>query len=498
MDIQATVANGVTIIGGFAALGALFDNVFTSEQTRVRISLFLKRQSGQFEDSFFAYLAIINEAIFKRFFSAPFISLRYFTTCAILSLSSLLVIASLQIIFFGADDLAAIDFTQRQIFVFFACLVTNIVIDWISIAQTQLFFEISETQTRISHAMVLIASDLILTINFFTLLYAQPLAYGLIAYGALPDYIQWKASITSTKLELDENTRPTFEISKFLPDNQPIYYTTYRIELPEQPGEPPATTRLTITSNTEAFTIKDVFQVASSALKANLKIESQYFEISADNDDVDAKPEKKLYDQRGTENWKKLEGTDNAEEFNTGTITVPAFSIDWWGYRRYAYTASYKEIDEMQDGFPSSALSQPTFLSVGRLMSEYLALAGTQTNKIFGCGITQGNEIHWEARADITNCEWKLLLHPAQFFMLLGTIKNRHLTALVPLNSLFSTSLSMTALVYIAAIFLFMARQVFQRAIRGVASIEHWFLKSPLALMGLLLGVLIFIFTALF
>ncbi len=72
MDAQTAIANAVTIIGGLGGIGVIFDQVLVTEATRDNIHKFLRRSNNSkiFSSAFFEYISLINESVFRRFFSA--------------------------------------------------------------------------------------------------------------------------------------------------------------------------------------------------------------------------------------------------------------------------------------------------------------------------------------------------------------------------------------------------------------------------------------------
>jgi hypothetical protein len=502
MDLQTTVANAVSIIGGSATLGAFFDQVLITKATRVRIKEFIKKsdQPKRWQDTFFNYISLINASVFNRFFSAPFLSLSYFCSCAIVSIFFLAVVVILQISIFGSGAIADLSFTQTQLIVFGICIAINLVIDWISIGQTQVFFAISGEQKTASRAILLIVSDFILTVNFFTMIYAQPVAY-LIASSALwRTEVKLQSTATTRKVKPSEDDTDTPYLKVFGKD-QEFDRTTFFFEVIKPDEDTSSVGNIVIRSNTEEYSLKDVFELGRRPIRIATKERDRYFLLT--DEDEKKEPEKRMYSHRGSTDWKALNDLDNSEEFQEIEITFPFFSDKT--SLMYAYTIAYSNIDTMQDGFPSSVLISPYFLSIKDLLTSYFReiekLRTDIADDVIACGNRVGGKLEWRVELEPKDCEGKMIFSSRSLRNLLDQAKIQgdvFRDAQVPLNSLFLTSLSATALLYVAAFFLLLSRQLVQKLIGGVSSVERYFLRSPFAWVGLITGLFVFVVSCIF
>jgi hypothetical protein len=243
----------------------------------------------------------------------------------------------------------------------------------------QVFFEVSERQTRLSSAVVLIASDFILTINVFSLLYAQPLGWGLYLYGAPSTQVTLVASVTTQRAEVDK-VSVSLNRSRVFPEGTPHYNITFDMALNSaiESEETDAGT-LRVKANTPDVFLPDVLSLASRTVQNSVISAEKYFSVKRDNEPV----EKLKILSRTSEVWKNLNEDDNAEEKEEVTLSMPAFGLP--RSRMLAYSVVYKNVDEVQDGFPASILEPMSYLPVSGLNRLYYATLSESAVVVLGC-----------------------------------------------------------------------------------------------------------------
>jgi hypothetical protein len=135
-----------------------------------------------------------------------------------------------------------------------------------------------------------------------------------------------------------------------------------------------------------------------------------------------------------------------------------------------------------------------TYLSAENLKDDY----GTN---IVACAKRVDGKLQWSSEGLASDCAGKLVFSSSDIRDLIASVKvkdNIFQNAQVPLNSTFLTSLSATALLYIAAFFVLLSRQLTQKLIGGIASVEGHFLRSPFAWVGFMTGVFLFTLSCIF
>ncbi|MCA1457106.1 hypothetical protein I6F35_28525 [Bradyrhizobium sp. BRP22] len=505
MDLQTLIANGIGIVGGFASLGGTFDKILTTNETRSKISAFLQRSRVTGERNLFAYIALVNETVFRRYFSSPFFSWRYFLTCTVVSLLSLLVILVAEVLAHGSAAFREIELDESQVLILAACIVVNIIVDWLSIGQTQVFFEISAQQTRLSRAVILIVADFILTINVFTMLYAQPIGLGAYLYGAIAqDDVRVSVSVTAREAEPNKeaedvnseeaqgSTARASERAKNYP-----YKISFDMTVKSSTDENEDLFAGSITADTNApnISLADLLHLADRTVSATV-LSSQQLMLLPTPDKLE---KQQPLMQRFSAEWRKLTDKESAEEKEELTISFP-----WFGKPKsweYAYTAAYQSVDSVQDSFPAILFMPLVSVSVDDLNRSYQSLLLSNETNLRGCGTRVNGQMRWEVRTDLTACDGTVEFSPANLVALRRAAQDANSGfsgKSIPLNILFMTSLSVTALLYAAAFFLLVARQFYQRVILGISAVEPVFLKSPLAVVGLIVGLAVFGTTLIF
>ncbi len=392
---------------------------------------------------------------------------------------------------YGTGWVTELTLSDFEIAIIAICIIGNLFIDWISIAQTQVFFAISQEQKSIGRALLLIVSDFILTINFFTFLYAAVVGTLILGFASENDQakIQTTAFITNDEEPKNTQTRSPIDNAIFGQD-KPIYSTTYFLNRITPDEEPKSLGWLVVKSDTHNYTFGDFLRITNSVFKNDVTSVSGYF---VENNE--SKKTKIKYEIRGSDEWMKI-SKDAIEEVQEIDLRIP-HSATRWSFE-LAYTAAYVRIDNLQDEFPASILMEPSFLPMPNLMAAYFSLLGARANGlIVGCRQQHDGKAQW-VQGDQA-CDSHLYVSANNFFEFIGKIKasaDDSAKIKFPLNSLFMTSLTMTALIYISALFLIASRLLTQRILLSIRRVETYFLKSPFAFVGLGLGAAIFIITS--
>lgn len=508
--MQTHLSNALGIIGGFITLGYFFDSILITKSAKQKIHRFLTRKhvSKSAGELFLDYVRIINESFFGRFFTAHKVSLKYFALCVFISILSVFLILVLQIGAFGPGGIFKIKFSNAQIAILAVCVAFNCIIDWISIAQTQLFFSISAKQTTPSRSLLLIASDFILTINFFTLLYAQIIAYLVIALTFQSDTyevnvrVQDEGIIQEAQLKRkNANELHGLDLSK------PIYSTYFFVELKNVATGAKGVTAFRFMSSGQNYSLADIIPTISTLFSAKISNSESYFisgqteeddeedeeqadKLNAKKDDLKEKPSKIAIAVRGDEKWKELNSKLGTSERQSFLLEIPAWSAAW--NRSLSYTAAYRSVDELQDGFPASVLSGPSFISLQDLIVEYYGqlartIPAAVTTRICRDPLSLDQcLIVAAAKPEI----WRL----THRLKVLSSPSNLY----VPSNTLMLTSLTATVLIYAFAVFLLLSKVISTQLIKQLAGVEKIFLRSPFACAGFVIGIATFVLTWIF
>lgn len=501
--------NAVTIIGGLTGLGIFLDQILTTQEARDKVQAFLRsRNRVPSSTAFFDYLGLVYEAVFMRFYGERVFSVRYAFSCFVTSLLSVVVVFAAQLYLFGSPIGAVIHVDGLQIKVVIACVLANALIDWLTISQTQTFFSIAISQKRVGRAVLLIVSDIIVTTNLFILLYSVVMAA--VVWAALPKHqgnLMLEAQIIGTEAPLKDLPEGWDKIFRGRVGNDA---SVVRLTLPVSVNagdQKPAKVLLEAFASDETVTLTDIVQV-SSALevrpvgKAAIRFrhpepneEGGSPEGGAPRDPVQPpagpreRPADLVVEDRGSGAWKEANADAELTEWQSATVEIKERRTDL--ALDPLYTAAFVHAEQLELNFPHSVLGPVSAVPVSSIMAQYRSYSH-EPAYAFGCFADGAWQVSKVADGFPERCE-KTIAVDAAGLASLGRAATKLLgwsSPQIPLNTLFLTSLTITIMAYLYAIFLLASRLISWVFAGWASRTERYFLKAPLACMGFISGVL--------
>jgi hypothetical protein len=492
MIFQSWLANILGIISGFMAIGAFLDTVASTDSTKVKIVNFVKKKTKQTGPSstFFELIDATYESIFARLFRGPFLSLGYFLKCASLSLFMLSLYSLLEFIFYPEYFTALKLSNAYQLTLIIVAIIANLVIDWISLGQTQVFFLVAKSLDKMSHALVLIAADLVLTINLFTMLFAQIIGYLLLlAYSSSGEYkAQAEVTLYDSSHLAEEINAGTYDVlgAKIF---HPFFRIQYLVQVNAKDSDLHFSAPLNIFSDSADIRLLNVLQL-KGLLNTEDAVGTTTSEVSRDPSD-DRTPIKYSNLTRNSKLWRLL---SSYSEF-TETEKV-SFKLPWFGVpfdRVMSYTVAYKAIDSVQDGFPQTLNFLPNEIRASDLIREYSPLVFPEL--IVGCLEDVGSNQIWKLSsfADLNkaNCSKRFIVEGSRLGDFISSLKETNekiYSTRLPLNPFFFTSISVTVLLYFSMFLMFFARKTQAIFYLGLGRLETAFQKAPLTTISFFAG----------
>lgn len=486
--MQTALVNAISIIAGCLAIGLFFDFVYLTDEHKSALRELITRgarEEQRLGDTFFDYLRAIKAAIFDRHFASPFLSRKYFLNCTILSLCALVLIFAIQVLFVGLGQFKTATSSPEQMAVIAICVATNVAIDWLSIGQTKTFFAIAAEQDRVSRALLLIISDIFVTMNLFIAAFAVVATFIL----QLPSFTSadrvLTAQIARVPLSTSDATSQKHTLTPHRAPNDTITLTDFFVDSIIKDTSKPVAQIITFIPD---LTFSDVIKASIGSSHATIT------KLGTLLVSPNGKINKTVRIIRHRFEWGKIKAP-KIQEVEYARVHVPPFSFydlsysDWY----MAYTAAYRYTAELQLGFPASVFSAPTTITIHNLESLHQSLLAS--SKIYLMCKHKGLWHHIPATvANTKKCD--------SLFTLLGTTRSDIRSALsgrltsdvqIPLNTLFLTSFTMTGLLYGLLMLLFMARIAWRLAARHLSS--EIYLKSPLGWAGFFIGIIIYALT---
>lgn len=495
-----------TLIG----IGLFFDKIFIDDETKVKIQKFIKTQNSDYPKPIFKnYLNLTIDAVFKKYLNHKLISSEYFIKCCIISLISLMIILVLQIEIFGLTLPENFNLNSHQLIILIVFLLVNVFIDYISIAQTHAFFMIANQQKTIGRMILLVVSDLILTINLFILLYSLFISFLLMYENSYSFNITAKYTVQTDGFRGRSKSEWPVETIK-----EKSLTNLFDLKTPKVTtgtGWVPIIAH----SNTDEISIVDVYDLYSNIIKMKISPGEHFltYETFTNAYGTTKNNIKKYKIGQRSETIKSItkEMRDNHEKFFKESldneyvesykdhqevhIGLQEYSIN--NNFNLAHGVSFLEVDVLEDAFPVSLLRGIDFLSIGKINQSYVT-GLSRGNIIYGCFLANKNyQLVWETAysPNIFNkeCRKKVSLVTANFHHEIGKLLNEKFKLhelYVPLTTFFLTSLVITFSIYIFLIFL-IASKIFQSVI--LTKLKHYekiFLKSPFAIIGFIIGAI--------
>lgn len=160
------LANVLEIIGFFFGLGWFIDQVVWKSEPVANDGVLFPLKG-----SLTKFLTVAHQKLFIRYFGDKPLSAKYIYRCVIFSLLSTIIVIVLQYISNG-DEVLKFFSNEYQLYFFISLAVFNIVFDWVSIFQTQVFLQFAYMSRSIFRSIIALFADVILTINAFVIFYS--------------------------------------------------------------------------------------------------------------------------------------------------------------------------------------------------------------------------------------------------------------------------------------------------------------------------------------
>jgi len=453
------------------AFGALLDSLSQESERKQAIERLLKQYTtaNNFTDAFYAHINLINEIFFERFFGMPFLSTTYFLRCAIFSLVSLVVVISLQYIH-DPSPFNEIHFSPLQIFVLAFCAIANFVIDWLSIGLTQMFIRISSGLKNIYHSIILIFVDLVLTINTFSLVYALPIAVLLFLSDLLP---------AKVNLIIHE-----YDFSGLNPKSQSVHHLDWSVNSASHKGKPETLKTLLPEANTADFHFTDAFH--SGAFPEVEQSDVKIFSIPIG----DILSESMAHAVR-VSGYNQLHSTDSLLITSQFRVAPSLTRANW----SMAYSNAYRFSESAQQSFPEDISLYAMFAKLGDLVTGYAATKG-KSEAFAYCRRSENSP--WQLKAAIstahsTHCVQDGSVRAYDVNGLFAEIRKNSFdmgNVYIPINSVFMTSICMTALIYFFTLFLIVFYFSKTNTFVTLSKYQSRIVNAPFMTIGFFVGVL--------
>lgn len=477
-----------------AGLGVLLDSVFITEKEREKIAAYLESGTEDLTLSqrFSNFLERAHSVIFGRFFSARLFSLEFFFSAAVISVCSFCLVLGTQVYLFP-EQFSQLRYDTQQLVLFLVFILFNISFDYATIIQTKIFIETALKVNSIFRALVLIVSDLIVTMNTFILSYALFVLIVVQAFVAYPESVSLIATDSKPDAEVEPQTDwrafDGLEEREFA--ERLVYSGNLTAALLSRDNEQEADNILLpyLSTFDPRMAETKVYVFTSLALLNISDIGASVIEDEAEREAYFA-----TLDELKSDLQRQLDGEPDEE---TGLLKLD-FSVDasvfGGGSLSGAYTAAFFLTDQLEDSFPVSvagpmelpllstliknAVAAPTSLHATVLCFKdglpvvRFRLTSATVEALEKCSDFMVVDVFWANRVDGD-------------FALVGRDTDGYR---VPFNTLLITSILPTAFFYLAIILLAIVTVCFSKVVRGTNRIKKFFLRAPFAISGALLG----------
>ncbi len=499
MFFQSFIADFLGIVTAFLTLGALLDSVLTTKVAKKRILNFLSGHAKHKQKPItLEIISVAYQAIFSRFFSSKFLSIRFFVRSAIISLMFVTVYTAV-VSLFEPNSFASIDFNNsHQALVIIVALVTNVVVDWITIGQTKVFFSVASKVERPAHALLLIGADVIVTINLFTLLFSQVVAYLLILSVQFGDSIQIKSQTIGVwnKPDLAESIAAAEYDSFGVKQLKDFYRIDLLLEIGNSRGDKQSTT-LTLFGDSPDIYVGNLLRQQNVFAVSELQYRTENTLEGVDRDD--RQPPTFLNLLRADPIRKTISSDLELKEFEFINLTTQSFTTSF--DRGFAYSLVYQAVDAVQDVFPGTLLPVQISIGAGELIPSYIA---SLFQKDFYLGCYDTGSSNWTVVESFevlpkAACEKVVVVTATEFAKLVTAIKTLRSDVTevrIPLNPFFFSSFFITVLLYATMANLYLG-QWGKRKLGSYAKLAIPFVrKAPMTIIGFLFGLSLALLTS--
>jgi hypothetical protein len=479
-----------------AGLGTLLDSVFVSKEERERIEKYLESGTKDLTLNvrFSHFLFHAHAIVFGRFFSGRLFSLKFFCSAAMISLISFLTTISLQIYFFP-EQFSQIRFDATQYILFAAFIAFNIIFDYATIIQTKIFIEASIAAKSIFRALVFIGSDLIVTLNTFILSYAFFVL--LIVQVFIADRKEATVILSdSPPAETIDQSTPKGSLAKYVDrdfmDKVKFFGGINGALMPNRDRENAKNITVYYYSSFDPQDARLQGAILTNLSALNL--------TNLDLEQVENPQELQEYTETLMRTRSELQRQLNKDSEDRKVFLL-SFSVDGSviekGSMTGAYTAAFYLTDQLEDAFPLSLLSPLELPLVSTLIEASAAspYPGLNLAICFENGTPVSRMLISEETIEVLNsCQEFVLVENFwvnAFEKDLALIGRDTEGYRVPFNTLLITSVLPTAFFYLAIMLLAITSLCFSKLVKGTNRVKRFFLRAPLSISGLLLGVIL-------
>ena len=409
-----------------------------------------------------------------------------FCNAAILSIIFLTIISLLQYLN-DPSAFRSVDWTFGEVAICFVCALWNIVVDWLSIGQTQFLLALAAKQRNVGRSLALIVMDFVLTINIFTLTYSIGIAAVFLVFYSHQQNAVIEADIS--QVSVSPKTVPINSMDQshgaFLGSNVKNYFVGFR-NFYGSSGSPTGSTAglatINFLANTDTITLADVVLISNRISR-----------------------------------WKLLRATvvdppyanpQSFPQWTTQVAEITQSSPPPWIKVESALGAAYTQVETVQSGFPTSLSMHAQFFDLPVMSGLYGALSATSRASgipliAYACENIQHGKEQWDMQFSPVliqgPCQAKVSISSLYLVAIaaaahMDTSMQSNLQ--IPLNTLFMTSTTMTAIVYWFALTLVIGKMLTAIVFHFLGRRISVFERAPFAASELIVGALLFLLVA--
>jgi|GEM_PF-3062536 len=480
------------MLASLLGIGFILDNIFIGNEQRCRIDKFINENSGHKSiiERFLRAISAAHYIVFTRYFGGPINSWKFMKASCFLSLFSLILVLLLQFLF--STSWPQFKLEEYQIIIFIIVIISNILIDYISIAQTKIFVEAAFASQSIFRTMLFMVADIIVTMNIFILWYAVFIAVVVIIVTSAP-----REGIYARLQQDWVESRPKIVGSQLHPN---IYEGSFTGALFEEDGLSPSEVKVYFEVSSESL-IPKIDEMVFQALPL-LNVQIQEMEViegsilatRLNNGVKDYDPMQFLYapkDRVERDREKKIQAYN--VNVSGGAHSIMQFYM--------LYTNSFILADIIEDTFPSFLYEGFNFLNAANVLSNYFTI-GYGGNEVLLCisgggilrfGYDRGLQGAFKDKCD-EYVTVSIVFARGLNNQLAGLGRSLN-EKLILFNTLFITTLLPTLLMYLSIITVFFLKSINWLMLSRVPKIKKQITAYPFSFI-LSVGYVVYVLTS--
>ncbi|MBD1544910.1 hypothetical protein [Roseibium aggregatum] len=467
------------------------DTVLVGKVEREKIEKYLDNSNPDLTLTvkFLNFLEMAHSIVFGRFFSGQLFSKSFFLSAFLVSITSFTIVAAFQIYFYG-ETLGGVNFDRTQILLIASFIIFNVIFDYITIIQTKIFIEASLSAKSIFRSLVFIVSDIFVTINTFILSYAffSMLVVQFFVWSTVElRYIRSKP--------FGENASKIAEIPNYLSrfDRADIFK---RLNFSDD-----FSGLIVPNSDTSAYQDINVYYnstldprntdlqplIISSISRLKVFIKSEFRDMSGSEAE---KYSRTIATKTGINKW--LRDADIPDDSKLKPVEEIRFSVSGQIATAHdldtAYSMSFKQADELEDGFPMSVFGNLGVLRLDQFVADTLSNEYPQSPIavcLFENGAVSRFYLTKATAGLLEDCSDFLTVNFVWHWSLTRdlSVVGRNLSdRIVPYNTLLITSLLPTITFYVVIAILAFITLLFSYVIKGTKHLKKYFLRAPFSI----------------